>query len=197
MPVALLENGLLNLSETPDHRCSFNYATSGSEVLIAKYVPHKIYYTKAVFLDTSRKVAQDGLRSSGFYLSRVCRQIYSETATLFFAHNTFVFVFNEWNPRSPLTLLSCFVGGLNRAQRAAIRQIKFTGIYVAELLAQWPKVKESSFGTAFGNLEKIEIGEDHRDNGWIYRYVTKGPGLKDILSYGNGKRVNLEFYTEA
>lgn len=69
------------------------------------------------------------LRGSGFYLSRVSRQIYSETATLAFVGNTFVFEADGADLSVPSKAFESFSGffkALNHAQCTCGLNFKIT-----------------------------------------------------------------------
>ncbi|KAL1604039.1 hypothetical protein SLS60_005631 [Paraconiothyrium brasiliense] len=208
MTVPLLQNGLLDLSKTPDHLIPiaqrnaiqspllrlpaeirskiFQYATGGGHFLIA--MPHEGNITD--------------LRRSGVYLPQVSRQIYSETATLIFENNTFALdvdrMLISWVPYRSEQLLPLFINALIPAQRASIRELEFIGLNQLLPLAHRFQDREPPLTAVFPNLGVIWLAEGYEEIFGPLARRFPDMNASDFVNYivtsGEHKRVDIAWY---
>lgn len=91
---------------------------------------------------------------SAFHLLEVCRQVYSETATLGYSLN--IFTFKELSFCAPFEFVKSWATSLTSAHRDAIKEIELTPYTFEEYTDRGCKVKLSEI---FPGLKRIRVND--------------------------------------
>ncbi|KAJ4345845.1 beta transducin [Didymosphaeria variabile] len=183
----------------------FQYATSGTEFVIE---PVNQGHGRKVSIDDLSGRNTTDLRRIGMYLPQVSRQIYSETATLVFENNIFALEplplalnpYGSSNPygysdrRERYELLPRFISALIPAQRASIRELKFTGLNHHIPLIICFRDREPALTADFPNLEVVWLKAGSEKYLSRLARCLSNRGEPDIVNYGEHKRVGIAFY---
>ncbi|KAH7076356.1 hypothetical protein BKA63DRAFT_564750 [Paraphoma chrysanthemicola] len=93
-------------------------------------------------------------QSTAFHLPEVCRQIYSETATLAYALNTFIIDFDTGGNKD-------LIKNLLPAQKNAIRSVMPQFIFFERYVAcEYGDVYKRSFKAIIPHLKRVEVPKD-------------------------------------
>ncbi|KAH7399680.1 hypothetical protein BKA66DRAFT_452360 [Pyrenochaeta sp. MPI-SDFR-AT-0127] len=134
------------------------------------------------------------LRSSGFKLPQVCRQIYAETATLGYKLNTFILEHNNWPKEA--------IGHLLLAQKDAVESILLEMTlfesYISSnvgysIRSRYPNLKRIEVPDCAFGFKQFPSGNDHWMNasthGWWWEWAIEKIQQKE------GQNIEIIFYS--